>query len=84
MNRPVTLTLTDRHNEMLITQREDTRPRSLKLECRPREHGAGESVTRFWKAGNVDDQKVPAPQGLDMSKWRGKAREEVRISLAAN
>ncbi|HQC95095.1 MAG TPA: YqaJ viral recombinase family protein [Aquabacterium sp.] len=46
----------------------------------PREQGAGVTVTRFWKTGSVDYKKVPALDGLDLSAYRGKAREEVRIT----
>lgn len=46
----------------------------------PREQGAGVTVTRFWKAGNVEYKKVPALQGVDLAAYRGKAREEVRVS----
>jgi hypothetical protein len=35
----------------------------------------------FWKAGAVVYAKVPALQGLDMRAYRGKSREEVRISV---
>lgn len=49
----------------------------------PCEQGAGVAVTRYWKAGNVDYKKVPALQGADLTAYRGKAREEVRVSLAA-
>lgn len=56
----------------------------VKLAQHPREQGAGVAVTRFWKTGSVAYAKIPALQGLDLSQWRGKAREEVRISLAAN
>jgi putative phage-type endonuclease len=52
------------------------------LACHPREQGAGVAVTRFWKAGSVDYKKVPALQGLDLSMYRGKAREEVRVNAA--
>lgn len=45
----------------------------------PRESGAGVSVTRFWKQGSVAYAKVPELQGVDIDKYRGKAREEVRI-----
>ncbi len=48
-----------------------------------REQGAGVTVTRYWKAGNVDYKKVPALQGLDLSGYRGKSREEVRVMTAA-
>ena len=53
------------------------------LTCHPREQGAGVTVTRYWKAGNVDYKKVPALQGLDLGLYRGKAREEVRVTAAS-
>ena len=49
----------------------------------PREQGAGVTVTRYWKAGNVDYKKVPLLQGVDLSGYRGKAREEVRVTTTA-
>lgn len=49
----------------------------------PKEQGSGVSVTRFWKAGNVDYKRIPALQGLDLSCYRGKLREEVRVVAAA-
>jgi putative phage-type endonuclease len=48
----------------------------------PKESGAGVSVTRFWKAGNVVYKDVPALKGVDLDKFRGKSREEVRVSVA--
>ena len=54
----------------------------VKLAVHPREQGAGVRVTRFWKAGSVAYAKVPALQGLDLSAWRGKSREEVRVTAA--
>lgn len=50
------------------------------LAQRARECGAGVSVTRFWKQGSVAYAKVPELQGLDLDKYRGKAREEVRVA----
>ncbi|NVO06890.1 MAG: YqaJ viral recombinase family protein [Rhodoferax sp.] len=47
----------------------------------PKESGAGVSVTRFWKQGAVAYAKVPALLGLDLSAYRGKSREEVRVSM---
>jgi len=47
----------------------------------PKEIGAGVSVTRFFKVGNVDYKKVPALQGVDLATYRGKSREEVRVSV---
>lgn len=54
----------------------------VKLAIQPREQGAGVTVTRYWKAGNVAYAKIPALQGLDLSVWRGKAREEVRVTAS--
>lgn len=47
----------------------------------PKEHGSGVTVTRFWKQGNVDYKKVPSLQGMDLTPWRTKSREEVRVSV---
>ena len=44
--------------------------------------GAGVQVTRFWKAGSVDYKKVPELTGVELEKYRGPAREEVRVSVA--
>lgn len=49
----------------------------------PKECGAGVSVTRYWKAGNVDYKKVPALQGVDLATYRSCAREEVRVAASA-
>jgi putative phage-type endonuclease len=46
----------------------------------PKETGAGVSVTRFWKQGSVAYAKLPELQGVDLEKYRGKAREEVRVT----
>jgi putative phage-type endonuclease len=60
---------------------EAARTALLALAQHPKESGAGVSVTRFWRAGNVDYRKVPVLQGFDLEQYRGKAREEVRISV---
>jgi putative phage-type endonuclease len=52
------------------------------LALHPKETGAGVSVTRFWKQGAVAYAKVPELKGLDLSAYRGKAREEVRVALS--
>jgi predicted phage-related endonuclease len=51
------------------------------LALHPRETGRGVSVTRFWKAGAVAYAKVPELKGVDLQKYRGKTRKEVRVSL---
>ena len=45
------------------------------------ESGCGVTVTRFWKAGNVEYKKVPQLAGVDSEQYRGQRRSEVRISL---
>ena len=52
------------------------------LACHPREQGSGVSVTRYWKAGNVEYKKIPALNGLNLDAYRGKSREEVRVTAA--
>jgi len=56
---------------------EAARQALLTLAQHPKEAGAGVTVTRYWKQGNVDYKKIPVQQGLDLSPWRGKSREEV-------
>ena len=46
----------------------------------PKESGAGVTLTRFWKAGSVDYKKVGELKGVDLERYRGKAREEVRVT----
>ena len=52
----------------------------LALAEHPKEQGAGVSVTRFWKQGNVNYKVIPELKGVDLDDFRGKAREEVRVS----
>ena len=69
---------TDAADAALATARDGL----VALAQHPREQGAGVSVTRFWKTGNVDYKKVPMLSGVDLSSYRGKAREEVRVTAA--
>ncbi len=55
----------------------------VSLADHPREQGSGVTVTRYWKAGNVDYKKIPLLKGLDLSLFRGNAKEEVRVTLIA-
>ncbi len=52
------------------------------LTSHPRESGYGVSVTRFWKAGNIDYKRVAELQGVNLDLYRGKSREEVRVTVA--
>jgi putative phage-type endonuclease len=53
----------------------------VNLAKHPSETGSGVTVTRFWKQGNVDYKKVPELAGVELDAYRGKAREEVRVSV---
>jgi putative phage-type endonuclease len=55
----------------------------VELATHSRESGAGVSVTRYWKVGNVDYKKVPELQGVDLDRYRAKTRAEVRVTLAS-
>ena len=43
--------------------------------------GFGVSVTRYWKAGNIDYKKVPELKEVDLEDYRGPGRFEVRVSI---
>jgi len=53
----------------------------VELTAHSRESGFGVSVTRYWKSGNVDYKKIPELVGVDLYQYRGKMREEVRVTL---
>ena len=67
----------DAADEMLTAARDAL----VALTSHPRGQGFGVTVTRFRKMGNIDYKKVPALHGLDLSGYRGKVREEIRITL---
>ena len=54
----------------------------VEMATHSREAGYGVAVTRYWKAGNVEYKRVPELQGVDLELYRGKMREEVRVSLS--
>lgn len=57
------------------------RTKLLDLVKSPRETGAGVSVVKLWKQVNVDYKRVPQLQGVNLDEFRGKGREEVRITM---
>ncbi|OQW85806.1 MAG: hypothetical protein BWK72_20410 [Rhodoferax ferrireducens] len=54
----------------------------LALARHPKEQGAGVAVTRFWKAGAVNYKAVPELKGVNLEAYRGKLREEVRVTAS--
>ena len=69
-------TITDAADAALAKARDEL----VALAQHPREQGSGVSVTRFWKAGSVNYKLVPALKDVDLSLYRGKAREKVRLT----
>ena len=39
-------------------------------------------MTRFFKQGNVEYKKIPELKVVDLDRYRGKGREEVRVTVA--
>jgi hypothetical protein len=48
----------------------------------PKEQSAGVCVTRFWKVEAVAYKDVPELRGVDLEAYRGKLREEVRVTMS--
>lgn len=70
-----------RQADMVAEQLEQARQAMVTLAEHPKESGAGVTVSRYWKQGSVDYKRIPALQGLDLGPYRGKARQEVRLSV---
>lgn len=67
--------------ESVAGRLEEAKSRLVGLAQHPSETGSGVTVTRFWKQGSVDYKKVPELAGVDLERYRGKPREEVRVSV---
>lgn len=65
------------------TKADEAKAKLVAMTAHSRESGFGVSVTRYWKVGNVDYKKVPALVGVDLDVYRGKMREEVRVTVVA-
>ena len=54
----------------------------LELTSQPSESGCGVSVTRYWRAGNIEYKKVPELTGVNLERYRAGGREEVRVTIS--
>lgn len=54
----------------------------MSLANHPREQGAGVTVTRYWKQGNIDYKRIPQLLGVDLEPYRKKGGEEVRVTVS--
>jgi putative phage-type endonuclease len=70
-----------RQAEALGALVDEAKEKLVGLASHPSESGAGVTVTRFWKQGNVDYKKVPELKGVDLNAYRGAGREEVRLTV---
>ena len=46
-----------------------------------RESGCGVVVTRFWKQGSINYKAIPELGNVDLEQYRGKTKEEVRVTI---
>jgi putative phage-type endonuclease len=67
--------------EEAAEQADDAKSKLISLATHSRENGSGVSVTRYWKQGSVDYKSIPALQSVDLDSYRGKAKEEVRVTV---
>jgi putative phage-type endonuclease len=68
--------------ETALAQLDEAKAQLVGLASHTSEKGAGVSVSKFWKVGAINYKNVPALAGVDLEKYRGAAREEVRVSVA--
>jgi hypothetical protein len=64
------------------TKTDAAKVKLVELTKHSRETGCGVQVTRYWKIGNVDYKRVPELVDVDLDLYRGKMREEVRVTVA--
>lgn len=69
-------------SEAASVQMEAARNSIVALAQHPKTAGSGVTVTRYWKQGSVDYKRIPELKGVDLDQWRGRAREEVRVTSA--
>ena len=60
---------------------EEAKAKLLELASHPKEQGGEVCVTRYWKRGSVDYKRVPELAHVDVERFRGPSREEVRVAL---
>lgn len=70
-----------RQADQLAEQLETARQALVGLAHHAKESGGGVAVTRYWKQGPVDYKRIPALSGVDLSRWRSPARQDIRVSV---
>jgi len=67
--------------EEAAARADEAKARLVALAKHNRESGSGVVVTRFWKAGNINYKAIPELSNVDLEQYRGKTKEEVRVSV---
>lgn len=67
--------------EEAAQQADEAKAKLISLVTHSRESGFGVSVTRFYKQGSVDYKRVPQLESVNLDNYRGKAKEEVRVTV---
>lgn len=60
---------------------DDAKAKLVAMSNHTRVSGSGVMVTRYWKQGSIDYKNVPTQEGINLEACRGKAKEEVRVSI---
>lgn len=62
-------------------QADEAKAKLIGMCSHSRETGFGVSVTRFYKQGSIDYKAIPQLQSVDLDQYRGKAKEEIRVTV---
>jgi putative phage-type endonuclease len=65
----------------LGTAYDEAKARLIALATHPKEEGAGVTVTKFWRRGNIDYKRMPELADVNLERYRTAGREEVRVSV---
>jgi len=70
--------------EEAAARADEAKAKLIALVRHNRESGCGVVVTRYWKAGNVNYKAIPELAGVDLEQYRGKSKEEVRVTVVSS
>jgi len=68
-------------SEEAAKQADEAKAKLIALTRHSRESGFGVAVTHFYKQGSIDYKSIPQLQSVDLEQYRGKAKEEVRVTI---
>ncbi len=60
---------------------DEAKSKLISLAKHNRESGCGVVVTRFWKQGNINYKAIPELGTVNLELYRGKSKEEVRVTV---